>query len=174
MSTITIMRTDKAMPVLDRVLDAIRDFLFGVVDGFTNDDKRAWRRLWKRIKAMEAGEMLRIDVVQPRLGWYHRKHMALEQQVFDSQERFANFEQFRIWLKVGAGWVDWAAGPKGGVVPIPKSVSYSSADQDEFERFHLEVVAFLRGPHAAMFLWKHLGEAGAAEMMQTILEGFDE
>jgi hypothetical protein len=173
MSQITIMRTDKAWPFAALVLDAIKDFLFGVIDGFNRDDKRAWRRIWKRIKDMEAGEMLVIDIRMPRSGPFHRRHMAIEQQVFDAQERFQDFEMFRYWLKVGAGWVTWAAGPKGGVVPIPKSISYVSADQEEFSRYHEAVVEFLRGPHAAKFLWRHLGD-GSADMMESILGGFDE
>ena len=68
-------------------------------------------------------------------------------------------------------WVTWAAGPKGGVVPIPKSISYAKADEEEFRRYHEQVVDFLRGPHAATFLWKHLG-GQAGEMMNTILDGF--
>lgn len=174
MSQITIMRTERAMPVAELILNAIRDFLFGVIDGFTKDDRRAWRRLWKRIKEMDAGELLVVDVVMPRSGPYHRRHMKIEQSVFDAQERFDDFKQFRVWLKVGAGWVNWCAGPKGGVVPIPKSISYAKADQEEFVRYHEAVVAFMRGPHAAPFLWRHLGNDRAHEMMHTILDGFGE
>lgn len=173
MSQITVMRTDRPWPVLNIVLIALKDFLFGVIDGFNRDDKKAWRRIWKRIKDMEAGEMLVIDIRMPRSGPFHRRHMAIEQQVFDAQERFQDFEQFRYWLKVGAGWVTWAAGPKGGVVPIPKSISYANADQEEFSRYHEAVVEFLRGPHAAKFLWRHLGDT-SADMMETILGEFGE
>ena len=173
MSQITIVRTDKAWPVAAAIAEAIRGFLFGVIDGFTKDDKAAWRRIWTRIKALEAGEMIVVEIRQPRSGQYHRRHMAIEQAVFDAQERFGNFEQFRYWLKVGAGWVDWAAGPKGGVVPIPRSISYAKADQDEFMRYHAQVIEFLRGDHAARFLWRHLGDQ-ADNMMNTILQEFDE
>ena len=173
MSQITIIRTDKPWPLAAMILDAIKDFLFGVIDGFNRDDKKAWRRIWKRIKGMEAGEMLVVDIRMPRSGPFHRRHMAIEQQVFDAQERFSNFDQFRYWLKVGAGWVDWCAGPKGGVVPIPKSISYAKADQHEFEQYHAKVMAFLRGPHAAAFLWKHLGN-DAHWSMDSILQEFGE
>lgn len=173
MSQITVMRTDRPWPVLNIVLIALKDFLFGVIDGFNRDDKKAWRRIWKRIKDMEAGEMLVIDIRMPRSGPFHRRHMKIEQSVFDAQERFQDFEQFRYWLKVGAGWVTWAAGPKGGVVPIPKSISYANADQEEFSRYHEAVVEFLRGPHAAKFLWRHLGDT-SADMMETILGEFGE
>jgi hypothetical protein len=172
MTQITIVRQDKAIPILESSLEAIRGFLFGVVDGFTNKDKKAWRRIWKRINSMEPGEMMVVDIVQPRSGPYHRRHMKIEQSVFDAQERFTSFEQFRFWLKVGAGWVDWCAGPKGGVVPIPKSISYAKADQDEFAEFHEAVIDFLRGDHAAPFLWRHL--ASPHEMINSILEEFNE
>lgn len=170
MSSINIVRTDKAMP---ENLDAASEFLFSVFDGFSRDDKRAWHRFWKRMIGMEPGEMALIEAKMPRSGKYHRRHMAIEQAVFDAQERFQSFEQFRYWLKVGAGWVTWAAGPKGGVVPIPKSISYANADQEEFTRYHEAVMEFLRGQHAARFLWRHLNE-GADAMMNSILEGFDE
>ena len=170
MSTINVIRTAQALPVN---LDAARELLFGSFDGFNRDDKKAWRSFWKRLIGMEPGEMAVIEARMPRSGKYHRRHMAIEQAVFDAQERFQSFEQFMIWLKVGAGFVDWCAGPKGGVVPIPKSISFSKADQEEFARFHEAVVTFLRGEHAAKYLWRHLGDK-AHEMMDTILEGFAE
>ena len=160
------------MPPPGPALDAVRGFLFGVVDGFREPDRKFWRKFWKRVTTMEPGEFFDVEIVFPRSGPYHRRHMAIEAAVFDAQERFEDFEQFRNWVKVGAGWVDWCAGPKGGVVPIPRSISYAKADQDEFERFHLAVMIFFRGPHAAPFLWKHLGKQGSAEMMNSILEGF--
>jgi len=172
MTTITLARTNKDLPP-EPALDHVRGFLFGVIDGAHKDDRRAWRRLWKRLMGLEPGEMAVFEAVFPRSGPYHRRHMAIEGAVFDAQERFEEFEQFRVWLKVGAGWVDWCAGPKGGVVPIPKSISYAKADQEEFTRYHEAVIAFLRGPHAAPFLWRHLGD-GAHGMIDSILEEFNE
>jgi len=57
-------------------------------------------------------------------------------------------------------------------VPIPKSTSYKKADEDEFRLYHAKVLEFLRGQHAANYLWKHLSEERQREMMETILEGF--
>jgi len=169
-STINVIRTAQALP---ENLDAARELLFGSIDGFNRDDKKAWRSFWKRLIGMEPGEMAVIEARMPRSGPYHRRHMKIEQSVFDAQERFTDFESLRYWLKVGAAWVTWAAGPKGGVVPIPKSISYAKADEAEFRKYHEQVVMFLRGEHAARYLWPHLGE-GAHDMMNTILEGFDE
>ena len=172
MSRITLVRCAGTMPG-EGILAGVRSFLFGLFDGWSRDDKKGWRKLWKRLMALEPGEFATVEFVIPRSSPYHRRHMAIEAAVFDAQERFADFEQFRTWVKVGAAWVDWCAGPKGGVVPIPRSISYARADQAEFEQFHGQVMGFFRGPHAAPFLWRHLG-AGAHAMMDSILSEFDE
>lgn len=173
MSKITITRTNRELPT-GAALEGARAMLFGALDGFTKDDRTAWRRFWKRLAKMQPGEMAVAEMVFPRSGPFHRRHMKIEQSVFDAQERFEDFEQFRYWLKVGAAWVTWAAGPKGGVVPIPKSISYAKADEEEFRRYHVKVIGFLRGEHAAKYLWKHLDKQVAAEMMDSILRGFEE
>lgn len=173
MSKITIMRTGIALPD-GKALDGARDLLFKALDGFNRDDKKAWRRFWKRFFHLESGEMAVVEMVFPRSGPFHRRHMKIEQSVFDAQERFEDFEQFRYWLKVGAAWVTWAAGPKGGVVPIPKSISYAKADEEEFRKYHNQVIHFLRGPHASKYLWPHVSTQEAAGMMNSMLEGFGE
>jgi hypothetical protein len=170
-TTITITRTNIALPS-DKELESASKLLFDCFKGFNLVDNKRWRQLWKKLIRMEPGEMLVIDMTFPRSGPYHRRHMAIEQTVFDAQERFQNFEQFRYWLKVGSGWVIWAAGPKGGVVPIPKSISYRNADEAEFRQYHVQVMEFLHGPHAAHYLWQHLDKPN--EMMTKILQGFDE
>lgn len=153
--------------------EAVRRVVFGVVDGLGHQQQKRWRRFWGWLMKMEPGEVCRVSTLMERSGPYHRRHFAIEQAVFDAQERFENFDQFRVWLKVGAGWVTWAAGPKGGVVPIPNSVSYAKADEMEFREFHERVIGFLRGQHAAVYLWPHL-KSMADEMMNQILEGFQE
>lgn len=173
MARMTICRTNVALPT-GSMLDGVRAFLFGALDGANRDDRRAWRRFWKRVTTMEPGEMAAVEMAFPRSGPFHRRHMAIEQAVFDSQERFGDFEMLRHWLKIGAGWVVWAPGAKGGIVPLPKSISYAKADEEEFRQFHEQVVAFLRGPHAAPYLWRHLGDEGAHQMMDAILGGFGE
>jgi hypothetical protein len=168
---ITLCRTDQALPTN---LESARALLFGALDGFNRDDKRAWRKFWARLFKLEPGEMAVAEMVFPRSGPFHRRHMAIEQSVFDAQERFENFESLRNWMKIGAGHCEWVPGPKGAVVPIPKSISYASIDDEEFRVFHDNTVAFLRGGHAANVLWPHLKGPRAAEMMEVILKGFGE
>lgn len=173
MSKIAIVRTDNAMPD-QRALDGARALLFGALDGFSREDKSAWRRFWKRLLRLQPGEMAQAEMVFPRSGPFHRRHMKIEQLVFDAQERFQSFEQLRNWLKLGAGHCDWVPGPKGAIVPIPKSVSYASMDDEEFRQFHLAVIGFLRTVHAGKALWPHLDEVKRSEMIEAILAEFNE
>lgn len=172
MADITLVRQQDAVLTEDDKAIA-RRVMFGYVDGLGERGQKQWRRFWNRLLKLEPGEMVEIQTRLARSGPYHRRHMLIERRVFEAQERFEVFDQFLYWIKVGAGWVTWAAGPSGGVVPIPRSVSYAKADQEEFEQFHEQVMAFLRGPHAARYLWPHLKDQSDA-MMDSILREFSE
>ena len=169
---ITIVRGREPMPP-KTVMDYVSKFLFEIFDGWTDADKKSWRKLWRYLTTLEPGEFAVIKFAIHRSSPFHRRHMKIESDVFDAQERFDDFDMFRNWLKIGSAWVEWVPGAKGGIVPLPKSISYAKADQAEFEQFHRSVIGFLRGPHAAPYLWKHLGEK-SHEMMDSILEGFGE
>lgn len=172
MPEITLVRTDEQIAD-ERTLEAARRFVFGLVRGATEKDNKAWRRFWNMIVRKEPGEIFDITAIFPRYTPFHRRHMKIEHDVFNAQERFTDFEQFRNWLKIGAGFVDWAVGPKGGIVPLPKSISYAKTEEGAFRQFHDDAMAFLRGPHAAPYLWKHLGDK-AHNMMDSILSEFNE
>lgn len=150
-------------------LKALRQLLRGIDE---KHDKR-WARVVKGWFELEDGEITTVDTRHPRSGPFHRFHMLVEMTVFQAQERFQHEEQFRNWLKVGAGHVDWVAGPRGGVIPLPRSINYAELEEPEMREFHQNMMAFLRGPHAAPYLWKHLGEK-SHEMMSTVLAEFEE
>ena len=168
MVDITLVRQhDVEISESDRLV--IHRVLFGVLDGLGEVNRKKWRGFWKRAFALLPGEMMDLRTHQARLGWYHRKHMNFEQKLFESQERFDNFEQFRIWLKVGAGHVDWLPGPKGGVIPVPKSISYATMEQAQMEVFHAQVLEFVQQEHATRTLWKHLQPQQQREYIDTVI-----
>lgn len=171
MPSITLVRTDVPIPV-EQELVRVRSFLFGLFKGATETDDKRWNRFWRMAAGKESGEVFDIETVFPRYTPYHRRHMKIEQDVFNAQDRFKDFEQFRNWLKIGSGFVDWVVGAKGGIVPLPKSISYTKTDEQEFREFHEKVIEFLRGEHAAPYLWKHLPNAQAHEMMDAVLREF--
>ncbi|WP_026641138.1 DUF1367 family protein [Bordetella petrii] len=151
-----------------------RRVIFGAVNGLGERGKRQWRRLWNRIFNLQPGEAMEIITHQDRLGWFHRKHMALEQRVFEAQEAFEHFELFRDWLKIGAGHVDWIPGEGDALQAVPKSISYAKLEQGEMEAFHDAAVVFLRSPRAIHQLWPHLSASAAGDMIEAILGGFCE
>jgi len=170
MSRFNVTRTNIAMPA---DMEGARQLLFKCLDGFGEEDRKAWRKLWKKLINLAPGEIFEVHTIFSRSGPFHRRHMALEQKVFDSQEQFDDFEAFRNWLKLGSGWVIWAPGEDGTLTPVPKSTSYAAAEQGEFEKFHAGVLRFLRSPHAGPFLWPHL-EQKAIDQIEYILRGFGE
>lgn len=173
MSDITLVRQGSgAIPKDDA--EAARRVLFGMVDGLGERGRKQWRRFVNGLLRMEPGEMVEIRTHKQRLGWYHRKHMALESRVFESQERFQDFETFRTWLKVGSGFVTWHAGPKGGVIPVPRSISYAKLEQGEMEQVHADMVAFLRTEHAAAYLWPKLPKDRRIDAIELLLAEFNE
>lgn len=152
----------------------MRAVLFEMVDGISEADKKTWRRFWNWIMKPGSGEIFSIETWTPRNGRFHRLHMKIETSVFKSQERIHSFEQFRTWLKIGAGFVDWMAGPKGGVVPVPRSISYKKCDEDTMRQFHEDAIAFLRTEHAQRYLWPHLPADKAEAMVEGVLVRFAE
>lgn len=173
MSEITLVR-QATSSLSEFEKDAARRVLFGYIDGLGERGRRQWRRFFSMLLRLEPGEMVQIQTHKTRLGWFHRRHMAMEQAVFETQERFEDFESFRTWLKVGASFVDWYPGPKGGVIPVPRSISYANLEQGDMEQFHADAVNFLRSEHAGATLWKHLGPAQRIEMIETVLRSFGE
>ena len=157
----------------DAEREAAMRVLLGHVDGLGERNQKSWRRFWRRLLALTPGEMVQVITHQARLSWYHKKHMALEQSLFESQERFPEFERFRDWLKVGAGHVDWLP-TANGPIPLPKSISYARMEQGEMEVFHGAVVDFIRTDYAGRALWPHLRLTARIEMVEGILGGFGE
>lgn len=171
MEIVLIKQTDARLS--DDEAAVVRRFLFEHLSGATDKDTRAWNRFCRALNEAGSGEFFSVKIERQRQGWYHRKHMALMSAVFKAQERIEEFEQFRLWAKVGSGFVTWCAGPKGGVFPVPKSISYTSCSEDEMREFHDGVVVFLRAEHAQKYLFPNVSPQLAEQGMEAILGRFE-
>jgi hypothetical protein len=172
MSQALIVR-DRSIEVSDHDREITSRVMTSGLRGIDERNHKRWIRFLKNVFGLEHGEIAEIGTRIPRSGPFHRFHMAIEQAVFNAQDRFTQFEQFRNWTKVGSGFCDWCAGPKGGVIPVPRSISYADLEEDPMREFHEDMLAFFRGEHAANYLWPHLKGARAAEMMDAVLREFD-
>lgn len=174
MSDITLVRMDsQAIPQADA--DAARRVLFGLVDGLGERGKKQWRRFFSTLMRLEPGEMVEIKTHKARSGPFHRRHMLIETRVFEAQERFEQFDPgFRDWLKVGAGFVDWYPGPKGAVMPVPKSIAFNKLEEQAMHELHDNMIAFLRTPHALKTLWPAASPLDRELALEAVLTGFNE
>lgn len=144
-----------------------------LVDGFSEEDKRAWRGLLGSLAAMEPGEMTALRVHVPRMSGTHKRHMSMETKFFEAQEAFDNVDAFRDWLKLGAYFIRWE-GQEGQLVPVPLSMNWSDLDELRMREVHLKMVAYLRKPEAAIKLWPHLSDRAREEMVNGLLKGYGE
>ena len=154
--------------------DAARRVLFGIVDGLGERGRKQWRRFIGGLMRLEPGEMVEIKTHKARSGPFHRRHMVIETVIFEAQEKFEHFEQFRNWLKVGAGFCDWVPGPKGAVMPVPRSIAFDKLEDGDMHQVHDDMVDFLRSEHAGKTLWRHLSPSARTEMIEGLLRGFGE
>lgn len=133
-----------------------------------------WLRFLRQMFAMPEGQIAEIGTRIPRSRAFHRHHMGLERAIFNAQDRFKHFEMFRNWLKIGSGFVDWVPGAKGGIVPLPRSIAYAELEEPAMRLYHANLLAFLRGPHAALYLWKSLGADAASKKMESLIDDYTE
>lgn len=146
----------------------------GKLIGFTERDARALARWRSMVDNLEHGEMLAFDVKFDVNRRFHNLCMRLKRDLFEAQEKFTDFDQFRYWLYVGSGHCDWVPGARGAIMPIARSFSDKDNDDEQKKVVFDKVRAWCRTGEPAARLWKHLTEAQRAEMMDRILAPYEE
>lgn len=156
MSKMMIVKTNLPMPE-NAELETVRNFIFGVFDGFTEQDKKAWKGFWRRLIKMEAGEMAQAEMAIPRNYRFHKKFFALLHFAFDAWEpdRFhksykgmpvaKNFERFRKDVTVQAGYYDQTFDLDGNMKLEAQSISFANMNDVEFEAVYSAVADVILG-----------------------------
>lgn len=145
----------------------------GKLEGFGEKGRRDYAKWQSKVKAMEIGETLEFTWKAPRSPKFHRMFFGMLGALFDQQEQFADVDQLRAWLTVGAGYCEFVPGPKGRMVALPKSIAWVAMDDSDFRDLVDAVWAFLRTEHAQHFLWPHLDSDKTAEMVEGVLIGYE-
>lgn len=81
------------------------------------------------------GVLLSVEVRKPRSLPQHRRFFAILQLVVENSERWADVDDLRTDIAIDVGWVEKRV-VRGVVYHVPKSISHSNMDQDEFQKFH--------------------------------------
>ena len=168
-SAILITKTHPLDGIPEQDKAAVRRFLFDGLRGLDEQNDKRWKRFWRRIWEAEPGEVFHFLNVVDRAGPFHKRHMAIEQALFDRQDRFTNQARFRDWLKTGAGHGKYEI-VNGRMKFVPSSTAYEECSDDEFREVHENMVAFLRTPRAQRRLWPHLPADRRTEMIESIVD----
>jgi len=86
------------------------------------------------------GTVVRVEMKRPRNLGHHRKFWALVSLIYQNQTHYKSPEALCDVIKVLAGYAVVTRGKGGREIHIPKSISFASMDQTEFEQFWERVV----------------------------------
>lgn len=145
----------------------------GRICGVSEKDNKAYGKFIRRLQELTNQTSMKLTWSEPRSGPFHRRHFAMLNVVFENQEAFDDEDHMRKWLEVGAGYADLVPGPDGKPVAMPKSISYDSLDQAEFEPIHKAVFAFLRTEYACGYLWPGVSYDVAYGTVDAMLREFE-
>ncbi len=92
------------------------------------------------LKKWKQGEVLSCDVKKPRNYEFHKKAFALFNLVYENQDRYNTLEDILTEIKLRTGHYQEHITVKGVVVYVPKSISFASMDETEFNVFYNKAV----------------------------------
>lgn len=136
--------------------------------GATSADHEAWTKFRRGLENMKPGTWLRMEWARPRHGKHHRKFFALLQLVADNSEVYDTAEKALVAVKLVTGHFDLMVHPETGeILQIPRSISYDSMEQDEFDAFYSAAIdAVLR------HILPTMDRERADQLVDVIIEGW--
>lgn len=168
-SPILVMPAVKLNSLPQHEREIVSRFLFQHIRGLDDKHNRRWRRLWRQGWHAEPGEVMHIEVIRGRSLRFHKRWMAIETRLFESQERFTNIDKLRNWIKVGAEFGVYERDYRGRLHFTPASIAFDACSDDVMREFVEMATAHLRTPHAQRYLWPHIKAPARAEMLEIIL-----
>lgn len=145
----------------------------GKLRGLTDACDRKWQKFLARVRELAAGDTLCASFKLPRSPKFHARHFAILAALFKAQEQFTDFNRFREWVQIGAGFCDIYPGPKGKPVAYSRSIAWENLDDADFAEHHRAVIEFVRSTHYSRFLWPHLSDLEGDRMVNAILQEFE-
>lgn len=92
-----------------------------------------------KISKIKSGTIIEAEIKCPRNSKFHRKFFALLQVVLDGAD-YDNVNQILILLKFKLGHYDKIENTNGKIIYSPKSISFASMDNIEFQQFYNQAV----------------------------------
>lgn len=105
--------------------------------GATDEDQREWGKFKRKLDTMKPHTFMRFEYSTPRNGKHHRKLFALLKLIAENSEVYNTTEKALIAVKLCAGYSEPSIDPRTGeLIQVPRSISYESMGQEDFERFY--------------------------------------
>lgn len=146
----------------------------GLLQGLGEKGARAWSRFVRATTELAAGETIKLSYSIPRAPGPHKAHFKLLHAIYDQQEQYVDFDRFREWVQIGAGFCDIVPGPHGKPVAHSRSINWEKLEESEFEEHHRDVVRFLRSTHCTRYLWPQMTDLQGDNLINNLLAMFGE
>ena len=99
----------------------------------------------KYISRRKANEVIVAEIKLARNYEQHKRYFSFLNFTFDNQDHFEEFEAYRKWLALKAGFFTTLVEPNGNIRYIVDSISFESMDEDVFEKlFSVSIDVFLK------------------------------
>ncbi len=171
MKIVFVKQTDAPLSDSDRA--SVLRFLFQYLDGCNETDRKAWRSWWRAVADAPLGQYFTISINRQRSGPFHRLVMKVLSTVFKAQEKFDNFDIFRDFVKLGAGFANYIPDVETGELKAhPKSQSFDECSEEEIRQFFDDALLFLRTEGAQRILWPGVSAQVADEGVEHLLKQF--
>jgi len=99
-----------------------------------DDESSEVLRKWKQ------GDILSCEIKKPRNYEFHKKAFALFNLVFENQDKYDTVQDVLTEIKLRSGHYQEHITVKGVVIYVPKSISFVSMDEAEFNIFYNKAV----------------------------------
>ena len=94
----------------------------------------------EKLARIKQGDIIEATYIKPRNPKHHRKFMALMNIVLDNNEKYENMDDLLFEMKLQTGHVYQHISLGGKITYRPKSISFGSMDQIEFDLFYSKAV----------------------------------
>ena len=125
----------------------------------------------RMLHAAAPGETFAFSYKVPRSPQHHRWFFARVNELLGMQETFTDMEHLMVFLKVGAGFVEFMPGTDGQLVAVPKSIAWHTLDEREFTEVRMAMQTFLWTQQAQAALWPRLNPDQRYAMVDTWFRG---
>lgn len=99
---------------------------------------------YEKLQRIKDEQIIYVEYKKPRNPKFHNKFMALVRTVFDNQEQYQSIEALLNVFKVELGYYDTVMW-RDLEIRVPRSISFASMDEIEFEAFYNRAVTMALG-----------------------------